>query len=687
MENINFAIIGCVSAGKSTFFNAICSYTYSDMKRKKTTMLPQIYQTTDDKKLIDDIKTIYKKNKDSNDNILSKRENNTFNIETDFKVINHFIGKIPDFINIKDNYSILDMPGLNCGGDTLYYDYIKNTSTNIDIYILVIDVNSALNTTDEINIIRLVVEQITLNNNGYIHILINKCDDIQYDKSNNIHLSDGELDEMYKRAVTIIKKECSSIIDKVSWSPICSSKLYIYRGIKNNIDNIDEKQLDDIIAQEVGKSELRKMKSVDIKRKFIIGKLQENKIEYNSWMKETGYSYFQESINNTIKKNYDNIIFYHINKDIESIIKSIDSKLLITIDELNDKLALINHRINKLKTKIPKCIITNLEYINTYINTQLISGINTYSGSTIDICIEYLSKIRKYINTLMSVFPDNNKIIEAEKAITDKKFELYIKQFLIKFDHDTYYILVDNKKLSDEILNRSLKTTLQEDFSLFKFIINNLRKEDKHLINLIIATYIELIKSKSNNLTFEQFKENTLIILTHTKDINIIYKSTRDYIRSLIWGSVWHWYILNASQINTYSDDIKLLYMNYYEFNSYIYYRDHPNCDEIDIDKIEYMTKMNIMNNLFLEYLNKPVLIQTYKVNDEYHSTKVNDEYHSTDENTDDEVKSIIKFGDGGDSDMSDDYDINDGSDTVYNKAIKNATKKTKKIMKNADKL
>ena len=65
------------------------------------------------------------------------------------------------------------MPGLNCGADTLYYDYIKSTSSNIDIYILVVDVNSALNTTDEINIIRLIIEEIKKNKNGYIHILIN----------------------------------------------------------------------------------------------------------------------------------------------------------------------------------------------------------------------------------------------------------------------------------------------------------------------------------------------------------------------------------------------------------------------------------------------------------------------------------------------------------------------------------
>lgn len=39
-ENIHIAILGPVSAGKSTLLNALFSNTFSDMKRKKTTMTP-----------------------------------------------------------------------------------------------------------------------------------------------------------------------------------------------------------------------------------------------------------------------------------------------------------------------------------------------------------------------------------------------------------------------------------------------------------------------------------------------------------------------------------------------------------------------------------------------------------------------------------------------------------------------
>lgn len=53
-NNIHIAILRPVSAGKLTHLNALFSDTFSDMKREKNTMLPQIYQTTNNK----DIKCI-----------------------------------------------------------------------------------------------------------------------------------------------------------------------------------------------------------------------------------------------------------------------------------------------------------------------------------------------------------------------------------------------------------------------------------------------------------------------------------------------------------------------------------------------------------------------------------------------------------------------------------------------------
>ena len=59
------------------------------------------------------------------------------------------------------------------------------------------------------------------------------------------------------------------IFIQFSISPLSSSMLYVYRGVKNNILTIDESQLDTIIKNECGKSELKRLKTVEMKRKFI----------------------------------------------------------------------------------------------------------------------------------------------------------------------------------------------------------------------------------------------------------------------------------------------------------------------------------------------------------------------------------------------------------------------------------
>ena len=45
-NSIRIALVGCISSGKSTLLNAICVNQYEDMKRKKTTMLPSVYKSS-----------------------------------------------------------------------------------------------------------------------------------------------------------------------------------------------------------------------------------------------------------------------------------------------------------------------------------------------------------------------------------------------------------------------------------------------------------------------------------------------------------------------------------------------------------------------------------------------------------------------------------------------------------------
>ena len=269
-EHITIAILGPVSAGKSTFFNAISSNTCSDMQRRKTTMLPQYYHITKSDSAIDSIEDIYQRNKQSNEHILQLRESGQFNHQRDFVEIHHSLKEIKDFIELPDpnaTFSILDMPGLNCGGDDLYYKYTRENSQKIDIYVLVFDINNGMNTNDEVQILQLVAEQVRKNNYGYVHIIMNKCDEINFDDQEAVTLGDEELDELFCRCRETVDKHMSGI--DVSITPMSSSKLYVYRGVKNNIQSIDESHLDNIIKTECGRTELRKLTTIDKKRSFV----------------------------------------------------------------------------------------------------------------------------------------------------------------------------------------------------------------------------------------------------------------------------------------------------------------------------------------------------------------------------------------------------------------------------------
>ena len=65
-NSIRIGLIGCISSGKSTLLNAICVNQYEDMKTKRTTMLPTLYQETNTyiSKNKAETKLIYKQNKE-----------------------------------------------------------------------------------------------------------------------------------------------------------------------------------------------------------------------------------------------------------------------------------------------------------------------------------------------------------------------------------------------------------------------------------------------------------------------------------------------------------------------------------------------------------------------------------------------------------------------------------------------
>ena len=179
-NSIRIGFVGCVSCGKSTLLNAICVNQYEEMKKCRTTMLPSVYKETNNRIYSnEESKEILRKNKENNHNI--------FHGEVDLNndncnLIENMIPKIKEFTDLSDNIfiDIYDIPGLNDAKTRdIYYKWIEDNFSELDIIIHIVDINSPLNTSDQIDILKMLIKNINheknINNRDvFLLTLVNK---------------------------------------------------------------------------------------------------------------------------------------------------------------------------------------------------------------------------------------------------------------------------------------------------------------------------------------------------------------------------------------------------------------------------------------------------------------------------------------------------------------------------------
>ena len=153
--SIKCVILGCVSAGKSTLVNAILVNKLSDIKIRRTTMLPQVYLESS---ISDNITDILNINNKTNQDIL----NGSFKLTQETcKNIYHKIPKLFDIFKLPSDIhiDIYDIPGLNDNStEDIYYQYIKNTFCTFDIIFVVVSITESFNTSCTIKILDKIIE-------------------------------------------------------------------------------------------------------------------------------------------------------------------------------------------------------------------------------------------------------------------------------------------------------------------------------------------------------------------------------------------------------------------------------------------------------------------------------------------------------------------------------------------------
>jgi small GTP-binding protein len=291
----NIAFIGPVSAGKSTLVNAILSDTYSDMKLRRTTMTPQLYREATDQAETWTAREAREANRTTNDWVMSAR---TSGAPVKLDQIEYFpIKPVQDFYQLTKGlaYQFWDIPGLNDQGSEIYFQFIEKSFIQFDLVFLVFDITSGLNRTDELEVLRRVLDLLVKNRHTSLIVVANKCDDL-YFTGDVAKFDDEEIQELYQQMLQTMSREIDardpSLKHRSTILPLSGELLYIYRTFKNNPQcQLDEKYIDKLAHNEIGKVQWNR------RCKDITGDARQAKIEYaRDLLKKANLS---ESIHNT----------------------------------------------------------------------------------------------------------------------------------------------------------------------------------------------------------------------------------------------------------------------------------------------------------------------------------------------------------------------------------------------------
>ncbi len=523
---IKIGVIGGVSVGKSTLLNAIFGNSFSEMNIKRTTFFPQKYHTTNDSKL--DEENMNKHIKENN-----KKMNKFFINEWDGKTVADYQISLPkDFININDNYSlcIYDLPGINdMNQKKIYEKWLEENISNFDIILYIVDIYSGLNTSDEVEILNLILKFISPNT--HMICCINKCDLQTYDEQNNkFEMNDDELDEIAKTQIiptiqqSVFNMGNTKIVNDQGylknrlWITYLSSKnAFLYRTIQlsrdiNDIYNrLSEKDVESLMIDEMGKARWNKISKNKIKRKECIIEKIDELIKDTEGIKislqNSGFDMLTKIIARILMKDKF-ILDYHMKN---TNIKSLPLDILPNMDETSITCALRERHkksmspidlsntksISPIKYEFSSSIIFRLQLIyqdlfygskiknfikddrknyRKYILNNIISSwnINNESNSFFNSSQSFLvdSSVTSE-NFTIKIRDLDNIILQITKIYKSKKFKtLFIDYFnsnLLKLNLDiTNFTKILDDNLSYFVKNKELISDVI--FSEYKFL-------------------------------------------------------------------------------------------------------------------------------------------------------------------------------------------------------------------------
>jgi predicted GTPase len=439
-NQINVAICGAVSAGKSTLLNAIFVASYSDMKIKRTTMNPQVYYETSKHNKKDSAK-IKERNTAINQSLYNKDPKSL--TMDDIKETCYIVPQIKNLAELDKNVflSVYDIPGLNDSQTKhLYFQYLTENFYKFDVILFVVDIHSALNTSDESDILEKILQNSKENSEKYgiqkkLIIVANKCDELTVHQG-KLKLQDEELEEMYEQIKTIVGQRVNTIYPEMEYHivPLSSEDSYIYRMYDENPSyELDLKHINKFGCNEYGRSRWNRLKDSQKKQKI---KELMGKMDIEETLLHTGFNGF----GNLFKKylNYRNQYTFLLNHLRYGLSKIVGYDKL-DIDEEMQKFYLFFQRFGEINSSFLKHLGKATcsdkifhEYLNKFMENYQKSIVEQYinfSNNTIksDSHLPQVEKLKIQFDEYTAKFNTKSKQIEKIRYhITESLNNLYV---------------------------------------------------------------------------------------------------------------------------------------------------------------------------------------------------------------------------------------------------------------------
>jgi small GTP-binding protein len=341
---IKVALLGYVSAGKSTVLNALLHGKFSEVAKRRTTAGINFFR------IVSKGESTASKGESSEPQNTAEAPCGEWQIEPEkiyeaeeaFKTIKVNNGKLRESNRIEEstfdvvldeplcemhkdtNLVLIDIPGINeAGNHNLYREYVHEKWKSFDCVIAVMDVNQGVNTEEQVELLRFIQKNAHEQKGVPVIVLCNKVDDLEDEEVMEL------VDEVRSKVEEIFQapKSCGtqgkplistqwivstttnafdcmmiSLPCKVAFLPISAGNAFVYRTASrlsfDEFKKLDKSLIEKLGRDEVGKAKWRKL-SQELKYKEAYD-IVSCKSTYEGSLEATNFHVFLDALNQCV---------------------------------------------------------------------------------------------------------------------------------------------------------------------------------------------------------------------------------------------------------------------------------------------------------------------------------------------------------------------------------------------------